>query len=167
MICPVCSKDFKPGKRGSKSGTCSRKCNAIFQNKKKATQFIPKKCKQCHKEIEIRQSRRVFCCVGCQRAFWRGSNHYRWKGGVSLHSEGYILLKMPKHPQADKRGWILQHRLIMEDIIGRQLKASEVVHHINGHKADNRPSNLQILENQSEHMRLDNPRNRNDIVRHS
>lgn len=46
-----------------------------------------------------------------------------------------------------------QHRVIMENIIGRTLKNSEIVHHINENKLDNRPENLQIMS-KSEHQRI-------------
>lgn len=36
----------------------------------------------------------------------------------------------------------LQHRMIMESILGRPLYAHERVKHINGNKADNRVENL-------------------------
>jgi HNH endonuclease len=45
------------------------------------------------------------------------------------------------------------HRLIMEQILGRKLKDSEVVHHMNHIKSDNRPENLMLLGN-SDHLKM-------------
>jgi hypothetical protein len=65
----------------------------------------------------------------------------------------------PTHPSAAKRsgkswgsGWVKEHQVVAERILGRVLKANEVVHHINGVKTDNRPENLQILDARDHHQ---------------
>lgn len=73
--------------------------------------------------------------------------------GRKVMHNGYVRIYFPDHPKADKRGWILEHDLIMECNIGRWLKPNEVVHHKNRIKNDNRIENLQLMTN-SEHMRL-------------
>lgn len=50
------------------------------------------------------------------------------------------------------------HRVVMEEKIGRPLKPGEVVHHIDGNKRNNHPGNLELLQDQSLHIRLHRPR---------
>lgn len=81
--------------------------------------------------------------------------NWNWKGGVHHTNYGYIAKRIENHPFA--RRYILEHRLVMEKHIGRFLEKSEIVHHINGNKLDNRIENLEILT-RAEHARLHSPR---------
>jgi hypothetical protein len=64
------------------------------------------------------------------------------KHGVAA---GYIEVYVgPNHPMGNSRGYCLEHRLVMSEIIGRPLLRHERPHHINGMRTDNRPENLEL-----------------------
>jgi hypothetical protein len=48
---------------------------------------------------------------------------------------------MPEHP-ASYDGWVFEHRVVLENILGRHLEPEETVHHINEDKTFNDPRNL-------------------------
>jgi len=76
----------------------------------------------------------------------KGSAHHNWKGGTTMHPDGYVLELAPGHPAAaTQKGYVLQHRLVMEKQLGRFLTPNELVHHKNEIKTDNRPENLELM----------------------
>ena len=84
------------------------------------------------------------------------SNHPNWRGGRNITKFGYIRIYIPEHPYASTNGYILEHRYIMEQHIGRYLKPKEHIHHINGIKDDNRYENMKIISN-AQHNKIHFP----------
>jgi len=67
------------------------------------------------------------------------------------YCRGYRKVMAKEHPRADRDGYILEHRLVMEEHLGRYLEPEEVVHHINGVRDDNRIENLQLRSSRADH----------------
>lgn len=82
----------------------------------------------------------------------RGKGNPNWKGGNKRNTGDYIMIYKPNHPNADCHGYILEHRLVMAEFLGRPLRPEEVVHHINGIRDDNRKENLMSFSSHKEHM---------------
>ncbi len=100
-----------------------------------------------------------------------------WKGGISKHTDGYILMYMPEHPFANFYGYVFEHRLVYEEYLRenepnhpalieingeKYLRPEWVVHH-NGIKypissyeniKDNRIENLELFINNGEHLKF-------------
>ena len=82
-----------------------------------------------------------------------GSEANGWKGGRCKRSDGYIEIWQPHHPFPNRKGYVLEHRLIMEKQLNRFLTSEEIVHHINRIRDDNRKENLELFKNNSEHSK--------------
>lgn len=70
-----------------------------------------------------------------------GSKNPNFNGGRYVDDKGYIRVLMPEHPFSNA-GYVYEHRLVAEKILGRFLQPWETVHHINEIKLDNRWSNF-------------------------
>lgn len=104
-------------------------------------------CETCGKLFRPRQKSGAgrFCSRECHYVGQRGEKSPKWKGGRHINDGGYVKIHKPNHPRSDK-GYILEHRYVMEQKLGRYLEPHESVHHINGIKDDNRIENLELWE---------------------
>jgi hypothetical protein len=84
----------------------------------------------------------------------RGSANGHWRGGRVKMTIGYVLLKVPGHPHADDRGYHLEHRLVVERVLGKLLRPTAPVHHVNQVRSDNRNLNLVACQDAAYHQLL-------------
>lgn len=91
--------------------------------------------------------------VSTMANFNTGPANGYWKGGRSIASNGYVLIRVgTNHPLADKRGYAYEHRIVASNKLGRWVKPGELVHHLNHNKQDNRPENLEVVSDNAAHL---------------
>lgn len=113
-------------------------------------------CLQCGKKFKeflarIKEGRGKYCSKKClnlsKRETAKGKNNPFYKNGKTITSHGYIEL-------SGGNGRRYEHRVVMEQHLGRKLTSDEVVHHIDGDKKNNDISNLMIFPDTQEHIRF-------------
>lgn len=142
--CVICAATFLA--RRPTQETCSRRCAA------KAMTLQPRPCEMCGEMFQPVSRRTRFCSKACSA---KATGLAKRKGRMRT-APGYFMLYLPDHPMANKKGYLLEHRKVMADTLGRMLLPTEVVHHRNGVKDDNRPENLEVLLKR-EHDRIPKP----------
>lgn len=128
-------------------------------SKRKNGKYI--NCIICNKKFYVCKIRlnAKFCSIRCMginkigKPINVGPNNGNYKGDKHISYHGYVFVSKRDHPFCDINGYVKEHRLIIENHIGRYLNPKEIVHHINGIRNDNRIENLKLFKNQSEHMR--------------
>lgn len=80
----------------------------------------------------------------------KGEKNPMWGGGRTMVN-GYVQIKDPAHPHSNNQGYVFEHILVMGKIMGRPVAQTEVVHHCNGVRSDNRPDNLRLFQSNGDH----------------
>lgn len=137
LKCPECQKqfqipqsDYRVRMKHPHDIFCSREC--WRQNVKPQ----PKKCLNCKKLFNPKDTRNDFCSPKCYQEYAKTTG-CRKRTGFWMEN-GYKVIQINGKP-------VKEHRYIAELKIGRKLKRTEIVHHIDGNKTNNDPNNLEIM----------------------
>ena len=88
-----------------------------------------------------------------------GQLSHNWKGGIIFTDHGYVQLRDPKHPRSNLRGYVYEHILVVEDVIGKKIPNNAEIHHVDGNGMNNKNRNL-VLCNDSNYHKLIHTRTR-------
>jgi hypothetical protein len=143
--CFICGASVNRKPKGGRANVfCSRTCLRERRRQVGKKNHADGKMPRVPMSIEARKASSArMTGAGCPKF-----NGYRTK-----NSAGYILVRPPDgyNGPINKRGYIREHRLVMEQYLGRLLTGKEVVHHKNGIKDDNRIENLELVSDNATH----------------
>ena len=113
---------------------------------------------------QIKRQAGKFCSTACRNKVYKnigprgpnpnlaGENNPAWRGGNYVEPDkGYRMIRKRDHPRSRANGYVLEHILVMEAVLGRPLLPGEEVHHKDHDRANNDPANLKLYASHAEH----------------
>lgn len=116
-------------------------------------------CEECGKVIKVppcqfKRAKNHFCSRQCHMKFMnREMNPHRMNDPEVREKIRQSQLDKGDGKTYQKCHGRHTHRVVAEQMLGRPLRAGEIVHHIDGNKRNNKPTNLMVFKNQSEHAK--------------
>jgi hypothetical protein len=109
-------------------------------------------CEVCGKEFSrppsvIKKGKGKYCSQSCANGKPRSIDK-------QIKANGYIYVKTYEHPFRSKQNLVAEHRIVIENAIGRFLTKEEVPHHIDENKLHNELFNLFLCRDDREHRRV-------------
>lgn len=151
------------GKRAAPTRLCSRDdCDAVHfghglcrkhylrayiqPNPKQSARAVTLQCQNCGQPFlcpSFRKDVAKFCSRLCA---------CRFNMTGKIIKKGYRKVLDKSHPRADSKGYVFEHIVVAEQMLGRPVLRGEEIHHRDENPLNNAPDNLEVCENHAVHM---------------